>query len=352
MGISRSRKRSTHGRHRARGRISLSDTWRAWIVDNALREVPPATLVATLVGGGVSLHVAHREVSDILASAGFAAAVAERRRARRLELLARLLREHAAAAPAAHEIDCLSTIDAPTFYRHYFAAGRPLLLPGFTRDWPAHGRWSPADFEARFAEAEIEIMADRDADPRCDRDFERHRRRVRMGDYLQRIQRAGTSNDEYLVAHNHALSHPALKPLLDEVRPPEELFDPADLARAVSLWIGPAGTRTPLHHDTTSILFCQMWGRKRFWLVSALETALLDGADGFYAAAGAEEIEAGRRPELASVRVLRADLEPGDALFLPAGTWHEVLALDVSISFSLMGFRRPNDVGWYHPGSV
>jgi hypothetical protein len=29
-----------------------------------------------------------------------------------------------------------------------------------------------------------------------------------------------------------------------------------------------------------------------------------------------------------------------------------VTSLDVSISFSLLGFRRPNDFGWYRPGHV
>jgi len=330
--------------------VTLSDEWRLWIIDNALRGVVPATLVSTLVSGGVPLHLAHREVTATLASPAFAMARRLAERTRSLELVLRLRRTQDAAGPSAAEVDRLPTIDADTFYRHYFAAGRPLVLTAMTRDWPALGRWSFADLRARFGGAVIEVMADRDGHPNPDRHLDRHRQTVRLADYIDRIESAGESNDTYVVSHNKALQNPALRPLLDEVRPPDDLFDPSSLPRAVSLWIGPAGTRTPLHHDTTNIFFCQMWGRKRFWLISSFETALLDGAQGFYAAMSAEELEAGSRPELAGVRVQRVDLGPGDALFLPAGIWHQVLALEPSISFSLLGFRRPNDLSWYRPG--
>ncbi|MFO0611618.1 MAG: cupin-like domain-containing protein [Polyangiaceae bacterium] len=328
--------------------LTLSDEFRKWIVDNALDGVAPPSLVSTLVQGGVPIDLAHREVSAIVGSPALGAAREKAAAVRRLELLCRLRRTHQAGS---EDIDRRPSIDAESFYRDYFAAGRPLILTEFTRHWPALGRWSLDDLRARFGEAEVEVMADREADPERDRNFEAHRRNVRFGEYLDRIA-GGASNDTYLVAHNAGLQNPALRPLLDDVRPPADMFDLARLPVATSLWVGPAGTHTPLHHDTTNLLFCQMWGRKRFWLISPFETALLHGARDFYAAATAEDIESGRHPELAGVRVSRLELGPGDALFLPAGTWHEVLALEPSISISLLAFHRPNDLSWYAPGAI
>ena len=46
------------------------------------------------------------------------------------------------------------------------------------------------------------------------------------------------------------------------------------------------------------------------------------------------------------------ELSPGQALFIPAGWWHEVDALDVSISLSVTAFARPNRYEWYRPGDV
>ena len=49
----------------------------------------------------------------------------------------------------------------------------------------------------------------------------------------------------------------------------------------------------------------------------------------------------------------RIVLEPGEALFIPAGWWHHVRALDVSISLAVNHFARPNNYdAWYQPGDV
>ena len=45
-------------------------------------------------------------------------------------------------------------------------------------------------------------------------------------------------------------------------------------------------------------------------------------------------------------------LQPGESLFIPAGWWHDVLALDVSVSLAINAFARPNAFGWYTPGGV
>ncbi len=350
--ISRIRKAGARPVRRAPARevVGLSDDWRAWVVENARRGVSREALVDTLLENDVPAVIAQREVRELLASPAMAACLALDRRVQSLELVARLGRVLAEQAPRPEEIARVHRIDAEAFYAHHFAACRPLVLTGLTEGWPALGKWSPAHFKERFGEAEIEIMANRNADPTPDRNFEAHRRKVRLGEFVDQIAAAGETNDFYMVAHNHARDNPALRPLYDDVRPPEDIFDPQALVRSSSLWLGPAGTLTSLHHDTTNVLFCQIHGRKRFWMISPLETALLDAADGFYAAVRAADLEGGGHPEIGPVRVHRVDLAPGDALFIPAGWWHEVLALDPSISFSLMNFRRPNDYSWYRPG--
>jgi hypothetical protein len=170
-----------------------------------------------------------------------------------------------------------------------------------------------------------------------------------MADYVDRVRGGGSTNDLYLVAHNNVLQHTELSALLEDVAPDEAIFDP-DQARCASLWFGPAGTVTPLHHDTTNILFCQIYGRKRVRLVAPAETALLREARGFYAGVDCDHPRFGEDPELAQVLVKDVELVAGEALFIPAGWWHRVTALEVSINLSLLGFRRHNDFDWYRPG--
>jgi len=107
---------------------------------------------------------------------------------------------------------------------------------------------------------------------------------------------------------------------------------------------------TPLHHDTSNILFCQIYGRKRFRLISPLEVGLLERARSLYSTVDPES-PAGTRA-LAGMGVIDFVLGPGEALFLPAGYWHHVRALDVSISLALNHFARPNHFDWYRPGDV
>jgi ribosomal protein L16 Arg81 hydroxylase len=107
---------------------------------------------------------------------------------------------------------------------------------------------------------------------------------------------------------------------------------------------------TPLHHDTTSIVFHQIYGSKRFLLVSPFETALLRRARGVYCDVDPEH--PGRHPELSGVSIPSVELDPGDALFIPVGWWHHVRALEASISLSFTNLRVPNDYEWFRPGAV
>ena len=78
----------------------------------------------------------------------------------------------------------------------------------------------------------------------------------------------------------------------------------------------------------------------------------LDPVHGFYSPIVLEEARSSSHPALRSMLIKQVVVEPGDALFIPAGWWHRVTSLDVSISFSLLSFRRPNDFAWYRPGAT
>jgi len=330
---------------------TLSEEWRVWVVENLLAGVVQADLIARLVERGVPRTLARREIAALAASPALSVCARLARRARRLELALALARAHAHGEPAATAIERRRTPRADEFFRRYWAAHRPVVLTDATRGWPAL-RWTPSMFRERFGDQSIEVTTGRDADPLYDANFPVHRTRMKMARFIDLVLAAGTSNDLYMVSNNRTMRRKAFRALLDEVRPPPELFQPPTPS-ATSLWIGPAGTITPLHHDTTNILFCQLHGRKRVELVAPHETALLaDTIHGFYSAIDLDGLPRARHPALQRMLVKSVVLRPGDALYIPAGWWHRVTALDISISFSLLGFRRPNDFDWYRPGLV
>jgi ribosomal protein L16 Arg81 hydroxylase len=42
-------------------------------------------------------------------------------------------------------------------------------------------------------------------------------------------------------------------------------------------------------------------------------------------------------------------VEPGEAMFLPLGWWHQVTVLDVSLSFSYSNLALPNHYSFVNP---
>lgn len=132
--------------------------------------------------------------------------------------------------------------------------------------------------------------------------------------------------------------------LLRDIEPPDELcvFPCTHFSR--NLWMGPEGSFTPLHFDPTDNLFCQVVGSKRIVLfprdfpglageegrknTASLEQRplcgeeIIDAKDAFWEAVGR------------GWRGWECVLNPGDALYIPEGCWHQCTALGPSISVS------------------
>ena len=50
-----------------------------------------------------------------------------------------------------------------------------------------------------------------------------------------------------------------------------------------------------------------------------------------------------RFPRLDGLHIHRLTLTPGDVLFIPVGWWHQVTALDFSVTITHTNFLWPND---------
>ena len=56
-----------------------------------------------------------------------------------------------------------------------------------------------------------------------------------------------------------------------------------------------------------------------------------------------------RFPRFKNARPPSSTINLGEALFIPEGWWHAVMALDVSISLTFTNFMHQNKVTWRHP---
>ena len=314
----------------------LGADWRRWIARAFIDGSEPSEILAALRAEGAPERIAVRElatIADALAEVGV--------ELRRLELVRRLVAEHAPSA-----IERRATIDRQEFFDRYFTALRPVLL---TRafDALAARRWTFASLRERFGDATVRVSAARDADPRHYVDPESTYTTMPFASVIDHAL-AGPSNDLYLVSRNRVLED-ALAPLVDDLAPLPDFLAPRPDPRATSIWLGPAGTITPLHHDTSHIVFVQLVGRKRIAIAPPWHGELLRGSitDTFYSA-----LPVGGPGGAASVDASTIEVGPGDALYLPIGTWHHVVALEPSISLSFTAFAWPSVFDWYRPGAL
>ncbi|WP_198045741.1 cupin-like domain-containing protein [Novosphingobium aquimarinum] len=258
--------------------------------------------------------------------------------------LARLSRQQSGLA-------AYQTITRQQFLDHHYAAHRPALIRGEMADWPALELWTPQYLRDKIGSTPIQYQGGRDKGENYERNKDAHARTMPFDAFIDLITHDDAGNDAYITAYNNKLNGAALKPLEEDLG----FFDQI-LTRQVAqpngmMWIGPAGTFTPLHHDLTNNLLVQVVGRKRLILVSPDEWPNLYNDRHVFSmvkdlTAIEEPFEAAR-----DIGALAFDMEPGDALFIPIGWWHQVRALDFSVSITYTNFLWHNDFhGDYPPG--
>jgi LPS sulfotransferase NodH len=243
-------------------------------------------------------------------------------------------------------IDRCAALSRQQFLEDYYAANKPVVMTGLSDSWPALKLWTADYLKAAIGDAEVEIMASREADPRCDMNLQQHRSVVRFGEYVDKVFGGGATNDYYLVANNHFFRRPQCRRLLDDLTVFEEYLDPAALDDRCFLWLGPGGTVTPLHHDACNIMMAQVSGRKHFHIVPAEQWQYLYNTTSYWSDVDCEKPDFLRWPQFRHATVIELTLEPGEVMFMPVGWWHHVRTLEPSAMISFTNFVFPNSFEW------
>jgi lysine-specific demethylase 8 len=100
------------------------------------------------------------------------------------------------------------------------------------------------------------------------------------------------------------------------------------------VWIGSAGTRSLLHSDLKSNLFCQIWGRKTVtllpWRDSAAAYPFPDNLVNSQIDVAHPDLA--RFPRLRGATFFSSTIEPGDIVYIPRGCWHDIRSRTPSVS--------------------
>jgi hypothetical protein len=200
----------------------------------------------------------------------------------------------------------------------------PTVFRGLARDWPAHERWTfphlasmGTGVPVRLVLGNRECHATRFADST-------------LGAYLAGIETGPHEGEPapYLKEFGLLRLFPALH---DDLRL-ASLY-PAHAWVWNDVWIGPPGSRTGLHKDRLDNIGVLVRGRKRFRLAAPGSIEAMGAVSPKYdrvsvmATRGLDERPASSH-RFATCEVV---MEAGDALYTPAGWWHEVDNLEASI---------------------
>lgn len=332
---------------------AFTDEWRRWIAENLLLDVGPDAIVATLMANGFHVALAAREVQQALASPYLAGArqgrgILQNRLAKRdwvLDIYRKLNRQRDGEGPGA--IERRQQLTRDEFYQQYYLANRPVIISGMLDHWPALHRWNFDYLRQHVGEREVEVQMGRDRDADFEINSPQHKQLIRFGDYIDMVLLSGQTNDFYMTANNSSRNKQALRELWRDIDLIPEYLDPASSDDGF-FWFGPAGTRTPFHHDLTNNFLAQVMGRKHVKLIPACELANVYNHKHCYTPVDGHELDFERFPLLQQAQMLECVLEPGELLFLPVGCWHYVEALEPSISMSFINFRLDNDYASFY----
>jgi outer membrane protein assembly factor BamB/orotate phosphoribosyltransferase len=229
----------------------------------------------------------------------------------------------------ADEVPAFHSLDRETYLRRG-AAGKPYLVKGFAKNWPL-GKLTKDQLLAQFGK--MPVVA-RTGDY-VGTAFSPKREMVKMSlaDYFATVS-AGADLPPYL--GNQDL--PQLAGLCDW----PDFFDSSVQPK---IWLGVAGTVTPLHCDFDDNLFIQLWGSKHFRMYPPHDHEHL------YVREANPALHASRfDPEVSDFETFPAAkhatqvecvVEEGDLLYVPSGWFHHVRALTLSLSANRWTHERP-----------
>lgn len=327
----------------------IDGTWRRWIVEQRLSGSTTVSILQASQAAGYARADAERAIAALDSDPAYAVAQALQLRHRKLEAIALNLQRLWASDPQYRTVEKRAGLSDEEFAARYVRGCRPVVLTGHTGDWPAMRRWSPEDLKRRFGHLDVDIQAERHGDANYEQNKLLLTKRVNLGAFVEQVMQGGTTNDYYLTANNEVLRRPEFAPLLDDIGSLPPLCERAQLAERSSFWFGPAGTVTPLHHDTLMLFHTQVVGRKRWRFVSPLEWSRVYNLSNVFSEVDLERPDPTRFPAFEEATVLEVVVEPGETMFLPLGWWHQVASLDVSLSFSYSCLAVPNQFAYPDP---
>lgn len=236
------------------------------------------------------------------------------------------------------EIDVRSYLKAKDFWEEYLLTQTPVVIKGVTSEWQALRKWNLEYFASTAPNICITAKKYTNNGVLVEQ--------YTMGEYVSLLSRRNMFQRDDVSAvelpYCHDIPIFCLKEnLVNDILPFPLEFLPSwyrsEWWKYMQFFMGPSKSLTPLHFDCllTNNLFFQVSGRKRFTLLSYKEGKYCGRSGWRWYELDPENPDFDRYPYYKDCHPVTIVVNPGDILFMPAGTLHHVRSLDESISFNI-----------------
>jgi len=233
----------------------------------------------------------------------------------------------------------VSDISAEDFFEKYYVANKPVILQNWVSQWPAYDKWTNQYLSETLGHLEIEYTKAHVQDGISHKVYTKSL----FCDYLKELEKIDYKNDHYITSYNNPSNQEFVGELCKGISPIPSFLDSDKLTpECVMPWIGPKGTHTGLHIDTANGLLCQVRGKKWVKLAAPHHLPHFYLDNDFFSSVNLFDPNFHQYPKAQHARIIDVELQAGEALFIPATWWHQVISLDESISMTLTNFIYPN----------
>lgn len=122
----------------------------------------------------------------------------------------------------------------------------------------------------------------------------------------------------------------------------KELLAPFKKFFQIKIWLNTPGYTTPLHSDSVRNFVMQLYGRKRWVLISkrhwndCYPGRINEFKNQFFKTKNPYNVDIKQFPKFKNVKILSVDMQPGELLYVPFKYLHFVHSLDTSIMVSFI----------------
>jgi hypothetical protein len=229
---------------------------------------------------------------------------------------------------------------SPDEFRSRYVDRAPVVIEGVLDEWRALSLWDSGYFR-RIAPA-MRVKVKSGYLPKGEVEFLPFAAYLDMVDEYETKLQGGQAGPRDRPSYLHDVPLLAMLPqLVDDVRPFPGHYLPGwyqhEWWRFTQFFFGPSHSLTPLHFDSleTHNIFFQVEGRKRFILIGPHERKNCYIYNWRWSDVDPENPDLDRHPNFSKVTPTEVTVGPGDVLYMPPGTLHNVRSLERSISFNI-----------------